>query len=185
VTDDKTIPVPPDEHDLDTGRTHVGNGGGPRAERGEADAEAPRPNRRIGRFEVAGELGSGGMGRVLRARDPKLDRWVALKLIRGDDPDLIARFQLEARAQARVHHPHVCGIYEVGEADGRPYIAMELLDGRTLDVVAREMTVQEIVAALRDVAEGVRPPTAPASSTVTSSPRTFWWPNTTRHPCPK
>lgn len=100
-------------------------------------------------------LGKGGMGRVWRARDPQLDREVAVKEILGDHPELIARFQQEARTQARVHHPHVCTVYEVGEADGRPFIAMELLEGRTLDRVAAEMSIEELAELMLRVAEAV------------------------------
>ncbi|MEN8165158.1 MAG: protein kinase, partial [Acidobacteriota bacterium] len=112
-------------------------------------------SRQFGRFEVLGLLGKGGMGRVWRTRDPQLDRGVAVKEIRGDHPDLVARFQQEARAQARIRHPHVCTVYEVGEADGRPFIAMELLEGRTLDRAAPDLSVEELAEVMRRVAEAV------------------------------
>ncbi len=116
------------------------------------DSAGPR---RLGRFEIIGLLGKGGMGRVWRARDPQLDREVAVKEILGDHPELVARFQKEARAQARVKHPHVCTVYEVGESEGRPFIAMELLEGRTLDRVARDLSVEELAELMRRVAEAV------------------------------
>src|SRR5262249_36126566 len=77
-------------------------------------------------------LGEGGMGQVYRAYDTALKRPVALKFLRSDDPDLVVRFLREAQAQARVDHQNVCKVYEVGELDGRPYIAMQLIQGEAL-----------------------------------------------------
>jgi hypothetical protein len=90
---------------------------------------APEP--RVGRFVVQSTLGRGAMGVVLAAHDPRLDRRVALKLLDllHGAPDAALR---EARALARVSHPNIVGIYEVDEADGTPYIAMELVEGTTL-----------------------------------------------------
>ena len=90
------------------------------------------PGSRFGRFTIDRELGSGGMGRVLRAHDPTLRRQVAIKILRDDLPaghgDLLA----EARSASGLNHPNVCTIYEVGEVDGTPFIAMELVEGRRL-----------------------------------------------------
>ena len=95
---------------------------------------------RIGRYRVDRELGRGGMGVVYAAYDEQLDRPVAIKTIAATAPDEQARerFQREARSAARVRHPNVCHIYEIGE-DGRDlFIAMELLDGESLgDRLAR------------------------------------------------
>jgi serine/threonine protein kinase/tetratricopeptide (TPR) repeat protein len=95
---------------------------------------------RIGRYRIDRELGRGGMGVVYAAHDEQLDRPVAIKTIAGTAPDEEARerFHREARAAARVRHPNVCHIYEIGE-DGRDlFIAMELLDGESLgDRLAR------------------------------------------------
>ena len=82
----------------------------------------------IGRFAIRDTLGRGGMGVVLAAHDPKLDRMVALKLL-DDVHDNALR---EARALARISHPNIVGVYEVGEAEGRSYIAMELVEGTTV-----------------------------------------------------
>src|SRR5205085_9461438 len=84
------------------------------------------------RFELRELLGEGGMGKVYRAFDPALGREVALKFLRSDDDEMVARFLGEARAQARISHPNVCRIYETGEAAGRPFIAMELIAGKDL-----------------------------------------------------
>ena len=76
------------------------------------------PGARLGPYEISRALGAGGMGEVYRARDTRLDRTVAIKVLPSDvagDPDLRARFEREARAVAALDHPHICGIYDVGE----------------------------------------------------------------------
>ncbi|HSM52545.1 MAG TPA: serine/threonine-protein kinase, partial [Thermoanaerobaculia bacterium] len=108
------------------------------------------------RHEGAVRIGAGGMGEVFKAWDPDLERWVALKYLRHDDPELVERLQHEARAQARVIHPGVCRVYEVGSEDGRPFIAMEYVDGVPLDEAAVAMTLEEKVLAVRRVAEAVQ-----------------------------
>ncbi|HLH38685.1 MAG TPA: protein kinase [Bryobacteraceae bacterium] len=87
---------------------------------------------RIGKYELAGELGTGSMGVIYRARDTVLEREVALKTIAGGgavDPELKERFYREAKAGARLNHPNVVTVYELGEQDGLLYIALELLSG--------------------------------------------------------
>jgi len=89
----------------------------------------------IGRYRVTGVLGEGGMGVVFEGFDEQLDRPIAVKVIRSEqgDEDLArARFWREARVAARINHPHICQIYEVGEADGRLFLAMERLEGESL-----------------------------------------------------
>jgi len=89
----------------------------------------------IGHYRVLGKIGSGAMGEVFRARDERLGRDVALKLVRpssNDNPDHLRRFELEARAAASLNHPNIVAIYDVGVADGVPYIVCELLEGKTL-----------------------------------------------------
>jgi len=89
----------------------------------------------IGHYRVLEKIGSGAMGEVFRARDERLGRDVALKLIRpasSDNPDHLRRFELEARAAAALNHPNIVAIYDVGFNDGSPYIVCELLEGKTL-----------------------------------------------------
>ena len=91
------------------------------------------PGAQFGRFTVRGELGAGGMGRVFRAYDPTLRREVAIKILRNDPSGAAGDLVAEARSASRLNHPNVCTIYDVGDVDGVPFIAMELVDGRPLN----------------------------------------------------
>ncbi|HUP64238.1 MAG TPA: tetratricopeptide repeat protein [Thermoanaerobaculia bacterium] len=99
------------------------------------------PGTRVGSFEIAELLGSGGMGHVFRARDLRLGRDVAIKFLRDDlveSPLQLHRFQREARSASTLNHPNIVTIYEIGEHENRPYIAMEHIDGERLrDRLAR------------------------------------------------
>ena len=89
----------------------------------------------VGRYQIAGLLGSGGMAQVYRAVDPKLGREVAVKVLRPQvrgDPDQVRRFEHEARATASVDHPNVVAIHDIGSHGGQPFIVTELLEGQTL-----------------------------------------------------
>jgi serine/threonine protein kinase len=93
------------------------------------------PGSRFGPYEILSSLGAGGMGEVYRARDERLDRIVALKILAPDrscDPELRGRLQREARALSRLSHPNVCAVFDVGAEGGRDYFVMELLAGETL-----------------------------------------------------
>lgn len=109
------------------------------------------------RYETGVPIGSGGMGTVVRSYDPVLDRHVALKLLRRDDPELAERMLREARAQAAVDHPNVAKVYEVGYLeDGRPFIAMQLIEGKPLDEVALRLTLDQKIGLMATVAEAVQ-----------------------------
>jgi hypothetical protein len=99
-------------------------------------SEIPRAGDRIGRFTVLDVLGRGGMGVVVAAYDPQLDRSVALKIVsaagEGERQEYRARLLREARAMAKIRHPNVVAVHEVGEHGGRIYLAMEQVDGGTL-----------------------------------------------------
>ncbi|NMO16366.1 protein kinase [Pyxidicoccus fallax] len=107
------------------------------------------------RYQPVRFLGQGGMGRVFLAWDPRLRRHVALKFVRDDDAELARRFVSEARAQARVDHERVCKVYEVGEVQGRVFIAMQYVDGQPLNALVDALTVEQKVMLLREAAEGV------------------------------
>jgi serine/threonine protein kinase/Tol biopolymer transport system component len=90
---------------------------------------------RIGPFEVIASIGEGGMGAVYRAHDPRLRRDVAIKVLRAalaSDPDRLRRFEQEALAVARLDHPNIVAVHDVGTHDGSPYLVTELLEGHTL-----------------------------------------------------
>src|SRR5258708_6388721 len=94
---------------------------------------------KVGRYEILGELGRGGMGVVYRAKDPLIGRTVAVKTIRLSEEgtgmshaQLVERFQTEARAAGLLTHPNIVVIYDAGEADGLYYITMELVNGKSL-----------------------------------------------------
>ncbi len=107
------------------------------------------------RYEPIRLLGQGGMGRVFLAKDLRLDRNVAIKFVRDEDPELSHRIVAEARAQARVDDDRVCKVFEVGEVRGRVYIAMQHIDGRPLSDLAGELTVEQKVIVMRGAALGV------------------------------
>ena len=108
------------------------------------------PRYRIERF-----LGSGGMGAVYLAADPQLGRMVALKFLHHNDPALVVRFLREARAQARVEHPNLCQVHEVGEVEGRPYISMQYIEGKSLSELRGRLSTETTVRIVRDVARAV------------------------------
>ena len=108
------------------------------------------------RYAVIELVGEGGMGVVYRAVDRQLRRTVALKFLRSSDPDEIARFQREAKAQAGLDHENVCRVFEVGEVDGRGFIAMQFINGDTLRTLGSELDLVEKLELLEQVARAVQ-----------------------------
>src|SRR5580700_6081865 len=116
---------------------------------------------KLGNFEIVELLGRGGMGEVWRARDARLNRDVALKVLPAGlarDPDRVARFEREARAAAGLNHPNICVIHEVGEHQGQPFIAMELLQGQTLKhrIAAKPLPTDELLEWAVQIADGLQ-----------------------------
>jgi eukaryotic-like serine/threonine-protein kinase len=109
-------------------------------------------NRRVigGRYELRGLIGQGGMADVELGYDTQLDRQVAVKILHGryaNDPSFVARFRREAQAAASLNHPNVVGVYDTGESDGRPFIVMEYVDGRSLkELISAERILPERAA---------------------------------------
>src|ERR1700756_2422174 len=90
---------------------------------------------KLGPYEIISPLGAGGMGEVYRARDTRLGRDVAIKVLPqhlSGNPDLKARFEREARAISALNHPHICHLYDIGSQGGTDYLVMELLEGESL-----------------------------------------------------
>ena len=93
------------------------------------------PGSKLGPYEIVAALGEGGMGEVYRARDPRLGREVAIKILpagSADDPERLRRFEQEARATAALNHPNILAVFDIGRQDNSPYIVSELLEGETL-----------------------------------------------------
>ncbi len=115
-----------------------------------------------GRYRVLGRLGVGGMATVYLAEDSSLGRKVALKVMAeryAEDGEFVERFRREAQAAARLNHPNIIAVYDRGEADGRPYIAMEYLQGRTLkQVIQKEgpLSPERAIAVAMQVLAGLR-----------------------------
>ena len=88
----------------------------------------------LGPYEILSPLGAGGMGEVYKARDTRLDRTVAIKVLLAhvaDDPDLRQRFEREAKTISSLNHPHICTMYDIGQQDGIDFLVMEYLEGET------------------------------------------------------
>jgi len=118
------------------------------------------PNTNLAHYRILSKLGAGGMGEVYLAQDTKLDRRVALKVLPGEvaaNRDRMERFVREAKAAAALNHPNIAHIYEIGEADGINFIAMEFIEGVTLrEKIHRERTeLRKLLRLLQHAAEGV------------------------------
>src|SRR6266480_6576719 len=90
---------------------------------------------KLGPYEIAAPLGAGGMGEVYRARDTRLDRTVAIKILPAQftsDPVSRQRFEREAKVISSLNHPHICVLHDIGSQEGTDYIVMECLEGETL-----------------------------------------------------
>ena len=115
---------------------------------------------RVGPYEIQSTLGSGGMGEVYRARDTRLGRIVAIKVLAAhvdSHPKALQRFDQEARAVSSLSHPHICALYDIGETDGRPFLVMEHLEGETLAsrLVRGPLPVDQVLRHAIDIADAL------------------------------
>jgi serine/threonine protein kinase len=117
----------------------------------------PTPGSRLGPYDILSPLGAGGFGEVYKARDTRLDRTVAIKILPSADPELKARFEREAKAIAALTHPHICTLYDVGHQDGTDYLVMEYLEGETLDkkIARRPIKVDEALKIAIEIADAL------------------------------
>ena len=119
-----------------------------------------RPGIRVGPYEIVAQIGAGGMGEVYRARDPRLGRDVAIKVLPAEfasDPERLRRFELEAKAVAALDHPNILALYDVGTQDGAPYLVTQLLEGESLRerLSAGALPVRRAVEVASQIAQGL------------------------------
>lgn len=118
------------------------------------------PGQQVGPYQIIGQLGHGGMATVYKAHHPRLDRFVAIKVMHKaftEDAGFIARFEREAQIVAKLEHPHIVPVYDFNEIDGQPYLVMKFIEGQTLKRVLSNgpMPLPEIIRIMDDMASAL------------------------------
>ncbi len=116
--------------------------------------------KRLGPYEILSSIGAGGMGEVYRARDTRLDRTVAIKVLPthlADRSELQERFEREARTIASLNHPHICTLHDIGQQDGIDFLVMEYLEGETLAqrLVKGSLPIQQVLQYAIEIADAL------------------------------
>lgn len=159
LTDRDITIIDPPQHILDRAQEHLSEDNSRSPDKSSDKSRSQTldfPESLKKRFEPLELLGQGGMGRVFLVRDLSLSRLVALKLVRRNNERLDTdRFISEAQAQAKVNHPRVCKVYEVGELEGRVYIVMQYINGKPLSVMKDKLSLEQKVMLIREAALGV------------------------------
>ena len=142
---------------------------------------------KLGPYEILAPIGKGGMGEVYKARDTRLHREVAVKVLPQSFATEAARerFQREARAASALNHPNICAVYDVGESEGHPFLVMELLDGKTLreHIGGKPLDIPAALALSIEVADALDVAHAKASFIAISSQPTCLSPNAVTPRC--
>src|SRR3990172_5469897 len=118
------------------------------------------PGTRLGPHEILSLIGAGGMGEVYKARDTRLERMVAIKVLPAhlaDRPELCERFEREARTIANLNHPHICVLHDIGRQDGMDFLVMEYLEGETLAMrlLKGPLPLQQVLQYATEIADAL------------------------------
>jgi serine/threonine protein kinase len=144
--------------------------------------------RTLAHYQIVEKLGEGGMGVVWKARDTHLDRFVALKLLPAEklsDPERKRRFVQEAKSASALNHPNIIHIYDISDAEGVPFLAMEYVAGKTLGVLIGRngLRLQDALKYAIQIVDALARAIPPESSTGTLSPPTSWSPTAGSSKC--